>query len=226
MDSSHDGHRPGNGLVNYTVDVNTNAIVRHDDCPDQTYTVTQAGCTYALSSSSASFPTMGGTNTVNVITTSPCPCPWTATPNNEWLTILRGASGVGSGTVTYVVALNGLNNTPRTGTISIAGQTFTVTQAKNSPPSVNAGADQVVTFPVIASLSGTATDDGMPFGTLTPTWSEVGGPGTVSFGSPNALSTTARFSTNGAYVLRLTVSMVCSARMTMCGWRPTRDRGS
>ena len=93
------GTGPGTGPVNYTVDVNTNATRSGTiTVLDQTYTVTQAGCTYALSSSSASFPTMGGTNTVNVITTSPCPCPWTATPNNEWLTILGDASGVGYGT--------------------------------------------------------------------------------------------------------------------------------
>ena len=78
----------------------------------------------------------------------------------------------------------------------------------NQAPVVNAGADQTITLPSTASLTGTATDDGQPNppGTLTRTWSQVSGPGTVSFGDANAISTSAAFSMSGAYVLRLTVS--------------------
>ena len=118
----------GTGTVTYVVAGNTSSNARTGtvSIAGLTFTVTQSGCTYALSSSSASFPAMGGTNTVNVITTSPCP--WTATPSDAWLTILSGVSGAGAGTVTYVVAPNTSSNA-RTGTVSIAGQTFTVTQA-------------------------------------------------------------------------------------------------
>ena len=78
----------------------------------------------------------------------------------------------------------------------------------NTPPVVNAGADQTITLPAAASLSGTATDDGRPNppATLTTTWSAVSGPGTVSFGNPAALATTATFSVAGTYTLRLTAS--------------------
>ena len=56
-------------------------------------------------------------------------------------------------------------------------------------------------------MNGTASDDGLPAGsTLTTTWSKVSGPGTVTFGSVNALSTTATFSTSGTYILRLTAT--------------------
>ncbi len=57
-------------------------------------------------------------------------------------------------------------------------------------------------------LEAAATDDGRPNppGALTLTWSRVSGPGTVNFGSLNATSTTATFSTNGIYVLRITAS--------------------
>src|SRR5205807_3897338 len=51
-----------------------------------------------------------------------------------------------------------------------------------------------------------ATDDGLPNGTLITTWSEVSGPGTVTLGNANALSTTASFPTIGTYVLRLTAN--------------------
>jgi len=82
------------------------------------------------------------------------------------------------------------------------------TSTTNNPPTVNAGPDQSVAFPSSATLSGTASDDGLPNPphAITATWSKVSGPGTVTFGNANALSTTASFSTAGTYVLRLTAS--------------------
>ena len=64
---------------------------------------------------------------------------------------------------------------------------------------MNAGSDQTITLPASASLNGTASDDGKPNppGALTTTWSKVSGPGTVTFGNANALSTTASFSAAG-----------------------------
>lgn len=76
----------------------------------------------------------------------------------------------------------------------------------NQAPQVSAGADASVTLPATASLVGTASDDGLPSNTLTTTWSETSGPGTVAFGTPAALSTTATFSAPGTYVLRLTAT--------------------
>ena len=51
-------------------------------------------------------------------------------------------------------------------------------------------------------LAGIVTDDG-PF---TSVWGKVSGPGTVTFGNANALSTTATFSLFGTYELSLTAS--------------------
>ena len=83
----------------------------------------------------------------------------------------------------------------------------TVTVPTNLAPVVNAGPDQIITFPSGASIAGSATDDGLPFGsTLTRTWSKVSGPGTVTFGNPALLNTTASFSVSGSYTLRLTAS--------------------
>jgi PKD repeat protein len=77
----------------------------------------------------------------------------------------------------------------------------------NLAPAVNAGPDQMITFPAIATLSGTAIDDGLPTGSsLTRMWSKVSGPGTVTFGSASAWITSATFSATGSYTLRLTVS--------------------
>ena len=78
----------------------------------------------------------------------------------------------------------------------------------NQPPVVSAGPDQTITLPSSASLDGTVSDDGLPNppGVVTTTWSKVSGPGTVNFGNPNAVDTTASFSAAGTYVLRLTAN--------------------
>lgn len=75
----------------------------------------------------------------------------------------------------------------------------------NIAPTVDAGPDQAITRPTAASLDGTVGDDGLPAspGTVTTTWSKVGGPGTVTFGNSNAVDTTATFSAAGVYTLQL-----------------------
>lgn len=83
--------------------------------------------------------------------------------------------------------------------------TYTV-PATNQPPTVNAGADQVVAPSEAASLSGDVADDGEPNGTLSALWSQVSGPGTVTFADSRSAQTTASFSAMGDYVLRLTAS--------------------
>jgi len=78
----------------------------------------------------------------------------------------------------------------------------------NKPPAVNAGANQTITLPAPANLSGSATDDGLPNppGVVTTTWTKVSGPGTVTFANASAKVTTATFSTSGSYTLRLTAN--------------------
>lgn len=89
---------------------------------------------------------------------------------------------------------------------SLSEVTITV-HPENQAPTVNAGADQIISLPADAQLNGTAADDGWPFGsTLTTTWTMVSGPGTVTFAAPNVTVTTASFSAPGTYVLRLTAS--------------------
>jgi hypothetical protein len=86
-------------------------------------------CTYSISPTSASQPAGGGTGSVSV--TAGAGCAWTASSNSSFITITAGSSGSGSGTVSYSVAAN-TATTSRTGTLTIAGQTFTVTQAGTS----------------------------------------------------------------------------------------------
>ncbi|MBW7881053.1 MAG: pectin esterase [Caldilineaceae bacterium] len=76
----------------------------------------------------------------------------------------------------------------------------------NTPPSVSAGADQIITLPAAAVLDGTVTDDGLPNppGVVTTLWSVTSAPGTVTFADATTVDTTASFSVDGVYVLRLT----------------------
>jgi Putative binding domain, N-terminal len=94
----------------------------------QNFTVSQAGqqpCTYSLSSTSQSFKAGAGTASVGVTTGSTCSR--TAKSNASWITVTSGSSGTGSGTVNYSVAAN--QGSSRSGTMTIAGKTFTVNQA-------------------------------------------------------------------------------------------------
>jgi hypothetical protein len=78
----------------------------------------------------------------------------------------------------------------------------------NTAPTVDAGLDQTLVLPGLASLQGQATDDGLPTapGVLTVSWTKASGPGTVTFAQPNIPRTTAGFSLPGIYVLRLTAT--------------------
>lgn len=87
-------------------------------------------CTYSISPASRGAAAGGETFTVNVTTQSGCG--WSAVSNNGFINVTSGASGTGSGTVTLTVALNG-SGVPRTGTVFIAGQIFTLTQPEVIP---------------------------------------------------------------------------------------------
>jgi len=84
-------------------------------------------CVYSIGPKSRSFNASGDTGTVNVSTQEGCS--WTAVSNDTgWIIITSGSSGIGNGRVNYEVAAN-TSTTSRTGTMTIAGETFTVTQA-------------------------------------------------------------------------------------------------
>jgi uncharacterized protein (TIGR03437 family) len=84
-----------------------------------------ANCSYALSAAGQSLGINGGGGSVNVMAGTGCA--WQAVSQAAWITINSGASGNGNGTVNFSVAANNTVG-PRTGTIIIAGQVFTVTQ--------------------------------------------------------------------------------------------------
>lgn len=101
----------------------------------------------------------------------------------------------------------------------------------NAPPTANAGADLSILTSESAALKGATTDDGI----LTPlaiTWSQVSGPGATSFASQAAV-TTATFTQQGTYVLRMsvndgvsTVTDDVSIVVNPVNRRPTVDAGA
>jgi hypothetical protein len=102
---------------------------------------------------------LGGGAGTPVAVTAGNGCTWTATSNAAWLTITSGASGSGNGTVTFTIAAN--TGSSRTGTLTIAGGTFTVTQAAAAqctysinPTSQTVGSDAVSGDPVAVTAPG------------------------------------------------------------------------
>lgn len=90
----------------------------------QTTNFTVLPCTFTRSPGTQGFTSAGGTGSVQVRAATPCN--WTATSNANWLTLTAGATGAGNGAVNYTVAAN--TGATRTGALTVAGQTFTVTQ--------------------------------------------------------------------------------------------------
>jgi len=85
--------------------------------------LTASSCPFSLSPTSQIFIASASSGSFTVSTSAGCP--WTAVSNASWIT--TNSSGTGNGTVNYSVAAN--LGDPRTGTINVAGQTFTVFQS-------------------------------------------------------------------------------------------------
>ena len=90
--------------------------------------VPAAPCTYSISPVRATFPSAGGSASVAV--TAPVGCSWTAVSNASWITITAGGTGSGNGTVEYSVAPYTGQPGNRNGTMTIAGQRFSVKQSR------------------------------------------------------------------------------------------------
>ena len=86
----------------------------------------QTPCAEPLSPALQSFEVSGGAATVSI--TAGSECSWTATSYAIWVTVTSVSSGSGSGTICYTVDANA-STAPRTGTLSIAAQVFTVLQS-------------------------------------------------------------------------------------------------
>ena len=82
-------------------------------------------CSYALASETISFESDGGDGSAAV--TAPEGCDWTATTEDDWITIAGEASGSGNDTVTFTVGAH-ITALDRSGSIMVEDQALTVTQ--------------------------------------------------------------------------------------------------
>jgi hypothetical protein len=124
----------GSANVVYSVDANAGTSSRSGSLTigDRTFAITQSGvasCSYTLSATSVNVGSSGGPGSVDV--TTGASCNWTATSNNGFLTVTAGTPHTGSGTLSYNVSANG-STSSRSGTLTVAGQTYTVNQAGTS----------------------------------------------------------------------------------------------
>ena len=105
-------------------------------------------CTYGISDHSVIVPLAGASDSVAVI--AQAGCGWTAVSNDAWITVTDGASGNGDGAVSYTVDSAASS---RTGTVTIAGKTFTVTQG-TPPPPVDLAVSKTESADVVVAGSG------------------------------------------------------------------------
>jgi hypothetical protein len=120
----------GSGIVRLTIAPNTSGQrVGLVTITGHTYVVTQAGaagtCFYNIGSTSQSAPPAASTGSVAVSASNGCT--WTASSQASWITITNGSSGNGNGIVGLAIAAN--SGGERVGLVTVAGFTYTVTQA-------------------------------------------------------------------------------------------------
>lgn len=124
--ASTDGQ--GDALVPFTVAANPRPVARAGDLrvEDATVGLAQAGaaCRFTLDRRAEQVSAAGGRVTFQLQTLDGCA--WDAASSVPWLTILRGRSGNTSETVDVRVDANA--GAARSGTLRVAGETFTVTQ--------------------------------------------------------------------------------------------------
>lgn len=118
----------GTGKANFAVAANSaGARVGAIVAGNQSFNITQSGfsCSYSIGPANNAFTNAGGDFRVTV--TAPAGCAWSAVGNVPWLRVTAGASGSGSGAVTLHADPN--TGGARSGTATIAGGTFSATQA-------------------------------------------------------------------------------------------------
>jgi len=123
----------GNGTVDYSLAANTGTLARTGSISVGTssFSITQAGvpCSFTIWPPTLVMSAIGGTSSVNV--TTGLGCSWTATSGASWVTISNGTGRSGSGTVGFTAAAN-TTSLVRSATLTIAGQTFVVTEPSAS----------------------------------------------------------------------------------------------
>jgi uncharacterized protein (TIGR03437 family) len=125
----------GSGVVTYQVSPNTATATRSGTVAiaGQTVTVNQAAaakCAYSISPTSSTMQAIGGASSV-LLSANPSSCPWSVAVGSgasSWLHVTSPTSGTGALSINFTVDQNA-TTLSRSGTIALADQTLTVTQA-------------------------------------------------------------------------------------------------
>ncbi|HEV7922140.1 MAG TPA: N,N-dimethylformamidase beta subunit family domain-containing protein [Thermoanaerobaculia bacterium] len=124
----------GSGTVSYQYDTNPGATrTGHITIGEKIFTIVQHDCLYTLASDNVTKAAVGGGATITVTTQTGCS--WTTVSNASWITVASGASRTGSASASVSVAPN--PGPERVGTVSVAQQTFTVTQLNGCAYSID-----------------------------------------------------------------------------------------
>jgi formylglycine-generating enzyme required for sulfatase activity len=207
----------GPGTVDFTVDANTGTSPRTGIITvfsiiigyGGVFTITQSSSsciTYALSSTSDSLDSGSGLSSFSVIADSGCA--WTATANDAW--IHTSSTGSGNGTVSYSVDAN-TSISSRTGTITVQGQLFTITQSRGSCAYALSATSTSLDSGLRSSSFSVTADSGCTWtATAIETWihtsSSGSGTGTVNYTVEANTGTTSRTGTIGVQGQTFTVN--------------------
>lgn len=121
------------------------------NAPTAPTTSTSSSCSFTVTPDSTSKTLTATAGTFSVAVSTSGGCSWTAVANDAFLSVTSGATGAGSGTVQVGVSANA--GADRTGSLTVAGTTVTVTQ----PGTVPATCAFSVT-PTSASISASGGD--------------------------------------------------------------------
>ena len=118
--------------------------------------IAEAQCWYSLNPTTFTVGGTASTQTLSVI--SGTSCSWTATTSTSWITITNG-TGSGIGSVTFSVAQNATGS-PRTGTLTVGGQTVTVNQGTGgctgTVTPLSFAVDAIASSRTVSVIAGTA----------------------------------------------------------------------
>ena len=127
----------GDGTVEFAASANPDPVMRRGAivANGQRAEISQSAgeCGLSLAQSSASFNQSGGSGQVQVRASSGM-CSWSAAADAEWVQI-RNGSGQGNGVVSFDVPAS--TGPPRSATINVAGQKFSIIQSEGCTYAIN-----------------------------------------------------------------------------------------
>jgi hypothetical protein len=195
------GSDSGDGRATFNVASNTTGAARSGTVAvaGQTVTVTQpsGSCTYTISPIIVTVSPDATTATVAVNTQTSCP--WSASSPAGWVSFPNGATGAGSGSLTYAVQSNAAA-TQRSAILTIAGRSFSLTQqARICTYTFNPSSVTVTSGATSGSFTVTPSDACSWTPTSSASWLTISGsgvgPGVVTYNVQANTTGATRFAT-------------------------------